>query len=65
MPKRAAKEIEAVQPEEEKGFDKEKNIISGLRFEELIREMDTELERKRNQLQKVRTVCVLSATSDR
>ena len=53
MPKRSAKEVEAVEPEE-KGFDKEQNIVSGLRFEEEIRKLDTEREREKNQLQKVR-----------
>ncbi len=54
MPKRAAKQVEAVEPEEEeKGVDKEQNIVSGIRYEESIRKLDTELERKKNQLQKV------------
>jgi hypothetical protein len=55
MPKRTAKRVEAVEPkEEEEVFDKEQNIVRGLRFEERIRNLDTELEQKKNQLQKVR-----------
>ena len=32
MPKRAAKQMEVVEPEEEEGFDKEKNIILNFQY---------------------------------